>query len=221
MTGGDGHDTLLGGTGNDNIAGGNNNDRIFAGDGNDTVTGDALGSDIFEFGNDLIAGMGGDDMLSGGRGNDTISGQDGNDTLSGGADRDMLFGGEGDDFIFGGYGNGAWNPDIAWGGDGADRFFSAGVRNSTLHLMDYDAAEGDVLVVDGTFFDISDFELRGITTVQPGVPGASFRPTDLVRLLPNGEAMSLFSFSPDFDGTSITLRLASPDGAETTTFDFA
>ncbi|WP_371158133.1 nidogen-like domain-containing protein [Jannaschia sp. 2305UL9-9] len=215
LSGGANQDTILGGAGDDSIGGGDGNDRIFAGMGDDTVTGDAVGSDVYEFGRDFLMGMGGDDVISGGRGNDTLAGQEGDDILSGGSGDDLLFGGTGDDFIFGGF-DGA---DRAWGGEGADKFFSTGVRGGVTQVMDYDAGEGDVLVVDGEFFDASDFELRGVTVVQPDVPGLTFRPTDLVRLTDSGEAISLFTFGADFTGDRIVLRLPFEDEGETVTFD--
>ncbi|WP_371158001.1 calcium-binding protein [Jannaschia sp. 2305UL9-9] len=215
LSGGDGDDTILGGDGADSIGGGWNDDRVFAGAGNDTVTGDALGPFDYEFGRDFLNGMDGDDLLSGGRGNDTLAGQDGNDTLAGGRGDDLLFGGTGDDFLFGGIDG----SDRAWGGDGADRFFSTGVRGGETRVMDYDADEGDVLVVDGQFFSADDFEVRGLTVLRPGGNGPEFRPEELVRLLPNGDAVTVFTFTADFDSDRIVLRLPFEDEGETVTFD--
>ncbi|MBN2761061.1 MAG: hypothetical protein JXQ79_11205 [Rhodobacteraceae bacterium] len=217
-----GNDTLLGGADDDSINGGQGSDVVFAGTGNDTVYGDTADATVSQSGNDRINGMDGDDLLMGGHGEDTIAGQSGNDTITGGGGFDLLFGGDGDDFIFGGYGsdNGFGPNDRVWGGDGADKFFSAGVRNSVTQIMDYHASEGDQLVVDGVFFEPSDFELYGVQTVRPDIPGLSFRPTELVRLDANGKPITLFTFGPDFTGDSVVLRLAAPEGVDIVHFDF-
>lgn len=201
LDGTDGADLLQGGLLADTLRG-------LAGD--DTLR----GSD----GADSLSGNTGRDSIDGGRGNDTLSGGAGDDTVTGGAGDDRLFGGAGDDFIFGGY----QGDDVAWGGDGADRFFSAGVGSGTMQVMDYDAAEGDVLVVgDGSGgFDVSDFELRGVTMEKAGLPGLTFRPTELVRLTDSGETLTLFTFGADLAGDSIVVRLPAYTSAETATFDF-
>lgn len=64
----------------------------------------------------------------------------GKDVLNGGEGNDLIFGQEGDDLIIGSEGN-----DILYGGSGADTFFYDAVQDRIDSIMDFDAAEGDVL----------------------------------------------------------------------------
>jgi len=163
LNGGDGADTLNGGDGDDFIYGGNTaddeRDLIYAGAGNDSVDGG--------YGNDLIYGMGGNDTLAGGFGADELQGQDGNDVITGSALSDLIYGGAGDDFVNGGFGHDRIN-----GGDGADRFYHLGVSDhGSDWVQDYIAAEGDVLLFDGTSATADDFQVNFTETDGAGAAG--------------------------------------------------
>lgn len=169
--GGDGRDTVYGGEGDDIIRDLDTtiyttnidrytSDRLEGGYGDDFIFGG--------LGNDLLAGQEGADTVLGGAGADTIFGGDQNDSLQGGTGQDILWGGLGDDnlagnadndLIYGGAGDDFINPgqgaDTIWGGTGADHFYSStnsptpgldGV-NGADRVMDYDAAQGDLLVL--------------------------------------------------------------------------
>jgi hypothetical protein len=95
---------------------------------------------------DLIAGAAADDRLAGAGGDDTLRGGAGDDILGGGAGADLLSGGDDADFL-----NGGWGHDRLAGGAGADRFYHAGVAGHGADwILDFDAADGDVLVFGGT-----------------------------------------------------------------------
>lgn len=163
LRGDDGEDSLEGAAGDDILNGGAGNDVIVGNEGNDIAYGGAGDDLVFEewnsWGNDLIFGMEGNDTLRGGAGDDKISGQDGNDMLHGGIGQDEIFGGAGDDFIFGDEGT-----DTVTGGDGADRFFATTKSNDRTVITDYDASEGDWLVMDGTQVDGSLFRVSSAGT---------------------------------------------------------
>ncbi len=66
-------------------------ENVWGSDGNDTISGDALGNDLYGFnGTDTINGKAGNDLLSGGPGNDTLIGGAGADTLYGQAGADIF-----------------------------------------------------------------------------------------------------------------------------------
>ena len=109
-------------------------DSLRGGAGADTIQG--LG------GKDTLFGAGGNDLLQGGAGNDVLFGVGGRDTLEGGAGQDRLVGGPGADSLV--------------GGDGPDRFVYRQIADRGDRIADFDAAEGDRLVVTnilGTFGD--------------------------------------------------------------------
>lgn len=129
----DNGDAILAGAGPDD-------DSVEAGEGNDTIDGGA-----------------GNDFIRGGIGNDSLIGGQGNDTLIAGAGNDTLVGGGGDSWIEGNAGNDEFligDGDIAWGGDGDDRFF---INRDTLGYdveMTIDGGagaevEGDWLTIEG------------------------------------------------------------------------
>ncbi len=90
-----------------------------------------------------LGGAGRDAMLGGG-GDDLLLGGGGDDLLAGGAGRDRLDGGAGDDVLLAGA-----DRDTVTGGDGADLVvIGEGAAGTTL-LLDFDAAEGDRLVLAG------------------------------------------------------------------------
>ncbi|GAA6162563.1 hypothetical protein NBRC116590_02670 [Pelagimonas sp. KU-00592-HH] len=142
LSGGAEADTMTGGLGADSISGDGGTDSIEGGDGADTIDGGA-GADTIkgEEGADSLSGSGGTDSIVGGADNDTLSGGTGNDTLVGGAGNDSLDGGDDDDSLEGGAGT-----DTVSGGAGGDRF-QFGTSVESLTINDFDAAEGDVIVI--------------------------------------------------------------------------
>ena len=93
-------------------------------------------------GPDDLSGAGGDDVLSGGRGDDALYGLGGDDDLYGDSGDDELLGGEGDDELDGGSGD-----DTYTGGAGADRFVFSPDGPGDKIITDFDASEGDVIVL--------------------------------------------------------------------------
>ncbi len=155
LNGGEGADTLNGGDGDDALNGEDASDLVYAGLGNDSVQGGQ--------GNDEVYGQEGNDILVGDGGADTLMGQDGDDVITGSGQSDLLFGGAGNDFLNGGFGHDRLN-----GGDGADRFFHLGVADhGSDWVQDYDAAEGDVLLLGDSGADVDDFEVRFAHTTDP------------------------------------------------------
>ena len=116
----------------------------------DTLTGTA-GVDTIDGrdGIDTLNGMGGNDTLYGGAGDDTLNGGDGDDWLYGGIGNDTLNGGNGNDILIGGAG-----VDTLTGGAGADRFvFTAPLLAANADVVkDFNAAQGDKLVLDSRYF---------------------------------------------------------------------
>ena len=116
----------------------------------DTLTGTA-GVDTIDGrdGIDTLNGMGGNDTLYGGAGDDTLNGGDGDDRLYGGIGNDTLNGGNGNDILIGGAG-----VDTLTGGAGADRFvFTAPLLAANADVVkDFNAAQGDKLVLDSRYF---------------------------------------------------------------------
>ncbi|MCX7568023.1 cadherin domain-containing protein [Sulfitobacter sp. F26169L] len=177
LRGDDGTDNLVGGAGDDLLVGGESeNDRrdnLFGGAGNDTIRGG--------YGNDEVRGDAGDDVVSGGFGGDTVIGGTGNDSITGSALGDLLFGSDGDDFINGGFGFDQIN-----GGNGADEFFHLGVADhGTDFIQDYDAAEGDVLVVGIAGATASDFQVNFAARPASGLASVEeafviYKPTEQI-----------------------------------------
>ena len=93
-------------------------------------------------GPDDLAGAGGNDVLSGGRGDDVLRGLGGDDALYGDSGDDELLGGDGDDELDGGSGD-----DTYTGGAGADRFVFSPDGPGDKIITDFDASEGDVIVL--------------------------------------------------------------------------
>jgi len=130
------------GAGDDMVKGRQNVDELHGGPGMDSIRA-GRGDDLAWGGrdDDQIAMGGGDDWASGGLGSDTIEGDKGSDTLFGNADDDYLNGGPGADRLHGGAGS-----DALVGGHGPDTFVAS---DGADVAMDFDAAEGDILDLDG------------------------------------------------------------------------
>ncbi len=175
IIGNSGRDALRGEDGNDTVDGGDDSDDIDGGPGDDLlveawlnvqneeyhyfVHGDTIdggtGNDTIDGarGSDRLGGQTGDDVIRGSEGNDSIGGGGGNDTLSGGAGSDWFSGGAGDDFIYSDTGINHAN-----GGAGADIFLLT--ADGTMTIYNFNAAEGDRLIVDGDRWERGDFYLR-------------------------------------------------------------
>ncbi|MBL4768523.1 MAG: calcium-binding protein [Rhodobacteraceae bacterium] len=170
LYGGNGNDKINGGDGADSLHGQDLDDILLGGAGNDNLYGhnddDQLNGDA---GDDTLHGGMGDDLLFGGKGDDAVHGGIGDDTLYGGEGQDTLFGGAGDDvlmgvspndgtpdsdvdFLNGGSGDDvivAGETDIVTAGDGADTVIFGDwiTKDAPAILMDYDAAEDQLIVV--------------------------------------------------------------------------
>lgn len=219
-----GDDTIrLGGRGDSTVQAGGGDDLIDAGfaddqpgyyygrggvfvsgqGGDDTILGSSTG--------DTLAGQDGNDSILAGSGQDEVHGGAGNDSLAGGYGNDLMFGGDGDDFIFGSLG-----ADTVTGGAGADRFFSSGLDQEFMHIIDYNPDEGDRLVMDNNNFDPGDFELRYLTALT--ADGPVYRQIQLGWQAEDGYR-GLFTFQNEPDISEIVLRLSSPDGVDIVHFD--
>jgi Ca2+-binding RTX toxin-like protein len=104
-------------------------------------------------GNNLLVGTSGDEAganaLAGNGGSDILVGGDGNDTLDGGPGDDLVLGGNGNDRLSGGPGD-----DILSGGAGADAFRINGPTEGLDHILDFNAAEGDVIELLASAFGV-------------------------------------------------------------------
>ncbi|BCS87997.1 VCBS domain-containing protein [Pseudodesulfovibrio sediminis] len=98
---------------------------------------------------DIIDGMAGNDVINSGQGDDVLIGGAGHDQLNGGSGDDMVFGDDGNDIIYASSGD-----DTVTLGEGADiimidpQYIDDG--GATLHVTDFNVAEGDSLQLAGT-----------------------------------------------------------------------
>ncbi|WP_051294698.1 calcium-binding protein [Gemmobacter nectariphilus] len=99
-----------------------------------------------------------DDRLLGGGGADTLLGSAGNDELRGGYGNDRLVGGTGRDLLAGGAGR-----DRLTGGGGADSFVFDAASDGGDKITDFNAAEGDRLVIHRAGFNDVSGVLSGAT----------------------------------------------------------
>lgn len=161
----DGNDTIMSGAGPDTIYGGAGDDTILVQRVSANTIDGGNGNDfILLRGSNMVAGGAGNDTIIGGAGSDSIVGQAGDDVLRGEGGRNVVRGGEGDDFIWAGT-NGR---SVAAGGEGADRFYHDGLGTDAVHhLLDYDADEGDWLIVDNANAATDLYELRAQTAIRP------------------------------------------------------
>jgi Ca2+-binding RTX toxin-like protein len=97
-----------------------------------------------------ILGTSGQDLHNGSAGSDLLYGNKGDDMLYGNDSVDWLYGGKGNDLVDGGAGadhlNGDLGDDTYMGGGGADRFIFAATNDADT-VLDFDAGEGDLLVL--------------------------------------------------------------------------
>jgi len=131
ITGTDKSDILIGSRGPDFMTGGDGNDLMFGG-----------------WGDDVMLGGAGNDVLIGWHGNNYMAGGDGNDLIIGGRGQDKMFGDAGNDVLIAGVG------DVAQGGADADTFIFSAFRKGEITISDFDAEEGDVMMImGGQYFD--------------------------------------------------------------------
>ena len=98
--------------------------------------------------------------------------------------------------------------DIATGGVGADRFFVGRDPNQTLRITDYNYAEGDWLVLDGTQFTADELQLR--TQRNEALDGSTLvlEYLALVRVNDAGAVVqTVFTFDNPADLDHLFLRL--------------
>jgi Ca2+-binding RTX toxin-like protein len=171
LDGGDGQDTLDGGTGQDWLMAGADGDTLTGGNGHDSLWAGG--------GNDLIEGGTGDDTLSGNEGTDTVtyaaaasgveidlSWMEEQNTRGAGIDTlvsiENLVGSAFDDRLAGNAAN-----NILTGGGGADRFvFAQGAWAGGIDtISDFDAAQGDKIVLSATDFGLAPGSLPGTAFV--------------------------------------------------------
>ncbi|WP_052249761.1 calcium-binding protein [Tateyamaria sp. ANG-S1] len=214
LNGGSGQDTITGSSRNDTIGGQDGDDLIDGNGGGDRIGGGA-GNDTLRAGdwntqgNDWFFGGEGDDSIFGGGGNDTLFGEEGNDTLIGSWGRDVILGGDGDDFIFASEGF-----DEVTGGLGADTFFASTEFTDVTIVTDYNAAEGNVLVLDGTVFDFENFRLRGDRLTDLNGNPAEFRSLELVYLGDDGTLeQTPFAIANATEVDRLVIRLPEPGEA--------
>ena len=204
-------DTITGGAGDDQLRGRGGSDLIGGGDGNDTILGDDSNVQRFIYGqNDTLYGGAGDDQIFGGAGNDFIEGNDGNDVLRGGSDNDELYGGAGDDFLFG-----ADGTDTLTGGAGADRFFTSFGNTGSSVITDYNAADGDTLVLAGSQFNSADLRFYGdrLFDLNGNNGSGPFGSLSLVRVDGAGSIVqTLFTFENPSQIDHLILRM--PDATD-------
>jgi Ca2+-binding RTX toxin-like protein len=178
--GGDGSDIIYGNAGNDTIYGGyGENNKLYGGAGNDTYyvsdSNDEIvdsagrdivyysGADVYELSDGsnvengtLISNEDGDQPLGiiGNRLNNILSSNQelADEYFNGKAGNDIINGGDGDDILIGGLGN-----DILTGGDGDDAFvFDSALTRNVDRIMDFDASEGDDIVLTTDIFKALD-----------------------------------------------------------------
>ena len=169
LTGDLGNNTIIGKDGADNLFGDLGDDKLYGQSGNDTLDGG--------LGDDYLSGLSGSDTLIGGLGDDEIRGGMDDDKLYGQLGNDTLNGGLGDDYL-----SGFAGADTLTGGSGADTFYLAGAKvvegsNKTKvtvngevvvdedtplselsqpdTITDFDASEGDKIVIKGSSYDLS------------------------------------------------------------------
>ncbi|MHC9235988.1 DVUA0089 family protein [Pseudooceanicola sp. 502str34] len=210
LIGGLHEDTLGGGSGNDSLVGGDGRDLLGGGDGNDTLLGD--GEDFWDGFHDTLFGGAGDDDLYGGGGNDSLVGGDGNDLLRGGAYHDTLIGGDGDDFLFGGFG-----LDQLTGGEGADVFYLSGEGGDWSYIHDYNADEGDVILLDGRLLDADDLRVTYDRRGYVDSDGTHHVTHSNVQLFADTAVVAEFDNTEDID--RIFVRVDETTSMETVTFE--
>ena len=144
---------------------------------------------------ETINGTARDDRLLGGGGKDTISGGSGNDELRGGSGRDRITGGDGRDLIDGGAGR-----DRLTGGAGPDSFVFNAASEGGDTITDFDAAEGDRVVIHSAGFNDAYGILSG-ATLNTAHAGLFFE-----------TSTGVLSYDPDGNGAAARVLVAELTG---------
>ena len=171
---------------------------------------------------DVINGTGQDDLISGRGGNDDLVGGAGNDLIDGGEGNDLLSGGTGDDLLNGGAGQ-----DTLYGGAGADLFRMGSVSERTDTIQDFNADEGDKLLLADLLqgsgfnaaqgdqwlkFQTADLDGTGgrndvRVSIDLDAGGTAYRPTAIFQMLnPVGIVEQIDAGSLDIDKLVITRK---------------
>jgi len=243
LIGGSGDDVLDGGAGDDDMYGGLGDDKYIV-DSTGDVVNEAVGEGTFDIvtasisiaslaanveylrlsgsadlngtGNALdnnIYGNSGANILSGLDGRDKLYGREGNDTLMGGADVDILFGDEGNDTLIGGAGK-----NNLTGGADADAFVFTVMPSSPSffdRIKDFDAAEGDMLHLDGSVFTA----FGGTVTANNFVYGTAAADADDYLIYDQASERLYYDADGSGFGFSRTL-IAKMDGVTNADIDF-
>lgn len=142
INGNAGADSIFGGGGNDILLGGRDMDILFGGAGNDTLNGNKD--------NDYVYGEQGNDFVRGGQGNDNLVGGAGNDTVIGDFGIDKLWGSEGADLFVFRRETAAPAQEIGSAQPPSGNIFDKVVDEIPADfILDYNAAEGDVIALTG------------------------------------------------------------------------
>ncbi|MEO1330622.1 MAG: fasciclin domain-containing protein [Pseudomonadota bacterium] len=151
---------------------------------------------------DFAAGGRGDDVLKGGEGDDTLAGNRDDDTLEGGEGDDLLRGGKQDDVLIGGSGD-----DKLMGGNGADVFVFKPTNPDEGHdvVRDFDAAEGDTLLLDVSEFAPADLEALAGPNYEQDLALSDLIDAGIVSLVAKGHSTLV-----EHPGGTILLRGVDP-----------
>lgn len=157
-----GNDVLWGGTEGDTISGDDGLDWLLGQSGNDVLIGgyginvyvgddgvDVMYPNVSTLETQVFYGGADNDTATGSEGTDWFLGGEGNDTYWGRGGSDMFYGEAGNDHIHLDEANVPIVPggDYAWGGAGEDRFYANAVLSGVNVIMDFSAADGDMLVL--------------------------------------------------------------------------
>lgn len=154
-------------------------------------------------GDDSLNGAGKDDVLLGGPGDDELSGKNGGDTLFGGGDDDDLSGGNGGDLLQGDRGDDTLdggNGDDQLIGDnanpsvvGADVFVLDASATGSDTIVDYDAAEGDLVELFNTTGTVEYDTATGLLSDDDGLIATFVDDPDTVNFVDlNGDPFGVF-----------------------------
>ncbi|MBC6441949.1 MAG: hypothetical protein GDA53_02305, partial [Rhodobacteraceae bacterium] len=191
--GGSGNDRLVGGAGDDSLHGGAGNDVIFAGD-RDRVDGGG-GKDVLSFYGNGGVGVTVDLAEETLNGTGTVANVE---YLAGGYGNDTFRGDERANWLAGGRGN-----DTLTGQGGADEFVFQYAQNGEDVVTDFDAGEGDTLVIGGRAYNELTITREGADTIVSWQPDINGTPQSSVRL---------DNFKGDLDKSHFSFEVLSLDG---------
>lgn len=193
LHGDEGNDKLYGYAGDDRLFGGDGNDVLDGGEGDDDLVG-GLGNDTYKdmHGDNFIFDIGGNNKITTGAGDDMIFTGDGNDTIHAGAGDDLVSAGGGANKVT--------------GGTGADAFiFDQFGRGHITTLLDFNAAEGDLLMFDSSVFT----SLAGIDDLTTHlVVGAKVKALDEDDFLIYDSKSKKLYYDPDGSGAQAAIQIS-------------